>query len=82
MNWEVFEGKFMQFEGAIREQWAKLSTDDVERIVGRREKLVGLIEERYGIAKEEAEREADEWWRSAHRKAPENSTYSPEQGLK
>ena len=62
MNWDRFHGKFMQVEGAIREQWGKLSSDDIDKIVGEREQLVGRIQERYGVAREVAEKQADEWW--------------------
>ena len=62
MNWDTFEGKFKQVEAAIRERWAKISTDDLEIIAGRRERLAGRIQERYGLAKDAAEKQADEWW--------------------
>jgi uncharacterized protein YjbJ (UPF0337 family) len=62
MNWDSFQGKFKQLEGSIRQQWAKLSTDDMEMIAGQRERLAGRIQERYGIARDVAEKQADEWW--------------------
>ena len=62
MNWDQFEGKWRQMKGSIKEQWNKLTDDDLDRIAGKREQLIGRIQERYGIAKEAAERQADEWW--------------------
>ena len=62
MNWDQFEGKWTQVKGSAREQWGKLTDDDMDRISGKREQLVGKLQERYGIAKEAAEKQADEWW--------------------
>ena len=72
MNWDQFEGKWKQVKGSVTEKWGKLTDDDLDRISGRREQLVGRIQERYGLAKEAAEKQADEWWAkfdSAARKA-------------
>jgi uncharacterized protein YjbJ (UPF0337 family) len=52
-------------QGSLKEKWAKLTNDDLDLIDGKREKLVGKLQERYGIAKEEAERESDKWMRLA-----------------
>jgi uncharacterized protein YjbJ (UPF0337 family) len=62
MNWDQFEGKFKKFEGSIREKWGKLSSDDMDRICGQREQLIGCLQESYGLAREAAEKQADEWW--------------------
>ncbi|MBN8187414.1 MAG: CsbD family protein [Rhodobacteraceae bacterium] len=59
MNWDVIEGKWKQFKGEAQVQWGKLTDDDLDRIEGNREKLVGAIQERYGMAKDEAEKEVD-----------------------
>lgn len=64
MNWDQMEGKWKQMKGAVREQWGKLTDDDIDKIAGRRDQLIGRIQERYGVAREEAERQADEWWRT------------------
>ena len=61
MNWDQMEGKWHQFAGSAKERWAKLTDDDWKGIAGKREQLVGRIQERYGIAKEEAETQAEEW---------------------
>ena len=61
MNWDQIEGKWKQFAGSARAHWGKLKDDDWQESTGNKEHLVGLIQERYGIAKEEAEKQADEW---------------------
>jgi len=66
MNWEQVSGNWKQFKGKVREQWGDLTDDDMERIAGKRDQLVGIIQERYGIAKEKAEDEVAEWERLPH----------------
>lgn len=61
MNWDQVEGKWSQYKGQVKEKWGKLTNDDLEVIDGRRQQLVGRIQERYGIAKEVAEQQADEF---------------------
>jgi uncharacterized protein YjbJ (UPF0337 family) len=61
MNWEQMEGKWKQYKGQAKEKWGKLTDDDLDVIDGRRQQLVGRIEERYGLAKEAAEKQADEF---------------------
>jgi uncharacterized protein YjbJ (UPF0337 family) len=61
MNWDRIEGNWKQFSGTVREKWGKLTDDDLDMIAGKRQKLAGRIQERYGIAKDEAEREIDDW---------------------
>ncbi len=61
MNWDQLQGKWKQMKGSVREQWGKFTDDDIDKIAGRRDQLIGRIQERYGAAREEAEREADEW---------------------
>ena len=61
MNWDQMEGKWKQMKGAVKEKWAKLTDDDFQLIAGKRDKLVGRLQERYGIARDEAEKEADQW---------------------
>ena len=64
MNWDQIEGKWKQFTGAARMRWAKLTDDDWAMVSGMKEQLVGRIQERYGVAREEAEKQADEWSRA------------------
>jgi len=61
MNWDKIEGSWKQFKGKLREQWGRLTEDDVTVIEGKRDKLVGKIQERYGITRDEADREVREW---------------------
>ena len=65
MNWEQVEGKWKQLRGSAKTRWGKLTDSDLEVVNGRREQLVGLIQEQYGIAKEAAEKQVNEWGASA-----------------
>jgi uncharacterized protein YjbJ (UPF0337 family) len=57
MNWDTVKGEWKQFKGKVKEQWGKLTDDDLNRIEGRRDQLAGAIEKRYGIEKDEAEKQ-------------------------
>jgi len=70
MNWDQVAGQWKQMKGNVKENFGKLTDDDLTQINGKRDQLVGKIQERYGIAKEEAQRRADEWM-NAHAAAPE-----------
>lgn len=59
MNWDQVKGNWKQFTGEVKSQWGALTDDDLTYIDGERDKLVGKLQERYGIAKDEAERQAD-----------------------
>ncbi|MBW9063770.1 CsbD family protein [Rhizobium herbae] len=61
MNWDMIEGKWNEYRGKAQAQWGKLTNDDLDMIAGHRKELAGRIQVRYGIAKEEAERQIDEW---------------------
>ena len=61
MNWDRIQGNWKQFRGRAREAWGKLTDDDLDQAAGKRDRLVGKIQERYGIAKDEAERRVDRW---------------------
>jgi uncharacterized protein YjbJ (UPF0337 family) len=63
MNWGQVEGKWKRFTGSARERWGKLTNDDWETIGGKKDQLVGRIQDRYGVTKAEAERQAHEWSR-------------------
>ncbi len=63
MNSDQMAGKWKQIKGAVKAKWGKLTDDDLDVINGRKEQLVGRIQERYGIAKEEAQRQVDDWSR-------------------
>jgi uncharacterized protein YjbJ (UPF0337 family) len=55
------EARWFQIKGKVREFWGELTGDDVDWIAGRRERLVGQLEEKYGMSREEAERQVDEF---------------------
>ena len=61
MNSDQASGNWKQFKGKVKEQWGKLSDDDMTVIEGKRDQLVGKIQERYGYAKDEAEQEVADW---------------------
>jgi uncharacterized protein YjbJ (UPF0337 family) len=61
MNWDRIEGNWKQFKGQAKEQWGKLTDDDFDKAAGRRDQLAGRIQERYGIVKDDAERQIDDW---------------------
>ena len=73
MNWDQIEGKWKQFTGSARTRWGKLTDDDLETLTGQKDHLVGKIQERYGIAREEAEKQADEWGRAQKEAARESA---------
>jgi uncharacterized protein YjbJ (UPF0337 family) len=77
MNWDRVEGNWKQVAGKAREQWGKLTDSDWQVIGGKKDQLVGRIQERYGIAKDEASRQADDWAASmqdAENEAPRTGT--------
>jgi uncharacterized protein YjbJ (UPF0337 family) len=59
MNQDILQGKWTQLKGRVKEQWGKLTDDDLDQIAGRSEQLVGKVQERYGIARDEAQRQVD-----------------------
>jgi uncharacterized protein YjbJ (UPF0337 family) len=61
MNWDQIEGNWKQYMGAAKTKWGKLTDDDLTVIAGKRTALAGKIQERYGLAKEAAHKELDEF---------------------
>jgi len=59
MNWETVEGKWTEIRGKVRETWAKLTDSDLDDIGGKKDRLIGRLQQRYGYKKDEASREAD-----------------------
>ncbi len=59
MNWDRIEGNWKQMKGKAKVQWGKLTDDQLDVIAGKREQLVGQVQEKYGIAKDEAEKQVD-----------------------
>ncbi len=61
MNWDQIEGKWKQAKGAAKQRWGKLTDDDLDVIAGKRDELVGKVQERYGITREQAMQQVSEW---------------------
>jgi uncharacterized protein YjbJ (UPF0337 family) len=61
MNWDQIQGNWKLVRGKAKEQWGKLTDDDIDIVAGRREQLAGKIQEHYGVVKEEAERQIAAW---------------------
>ena len=61
MNWDTVKGDWKQFRGKIKEQWGKLTDDDLDRIEGKRDQLLGAVQKRYGIARDEAEKQLNKF---------------------
>ncbi|MCO6440829.1 MAG: CsbD family protein [Nitrococcus mobilis] len=63
MNWDQIKGNWKQFKGKAQVQWGKLTDDELDQVDGHKEVLVGKIQEKYGISKEEAERQVSDFER-------------------
>jgi uncharacterized protein YjbJ (UPF0337 family) len=61
MNWDQIEGKWKQLKGSVRKEWGNLTDDDLTKMAGSRDKFIGVLQERYGLVREEAQKRADEW---------------------
>lgn len=66
MNWDRIEGNWKQLKGKVREKWGKLSDDHIDVVAGKRDKLIGRIQEAYGITRDEANRQIDEFSHAMH----------------
>ncbi|MCC7048311.1 MAG: CsbD family protein [Alphaproteobacteria bacterium] len=63
MNWDIAKGNWKELKGKVKQQWGSLTDDDLMKIEGKRDQLVGRVQERYGIAKDEAEKQVKDWER-------------------
>lgn len=61
MNWDRIQGNWKQFKGSAKKQWGNLTDDELDRIAGERDQLAGRIQERYGISRDEADRQISDW---------------------
>jgi uncharacterized protein YjbJ (UPF0337 family) len=61
MNWDIVEGNWNQWKGRLKEKWGDLTDDDIQKLDGKKDQVSGLLQERYGMARDEAERQLDEW---------------------
>jgi uncharacterized protein YjbJ (UPF0337 family) len=66
MNWDRIQGNWKQVTGKAKVQWGKLTDDDLDIIAGHRDQLSGKIQERYGVAKDEAEKQLSDWQSKAN----------------
>jgi len=69
MNQDIIQGKWKQLKGSLKAQWSKLTNDDLDRLEGNHDYLVGKLQERYGYAKDRAEQEIRDFTRSVDRAA-------------
>jgi uncharacterized protein YjbJ (UPF0337 family) len=70
MNWNQVEGQWKQMGAAIKSRWAKLTDDDLRMLQAKKDMLIGKIQERYGVMKDEAELQVDEWLAKLSHRAP------------
>ena len=77
MNWDQIQGNWKQVVGKAKSQWGKLTDSDLEIVAGRRDQLAGKIQERYGVAKEEAEKQLAAWQLTASDKWFEKKDKTP-----
>ncbi len=61
MNWDTIEGNWKQWKGTVREKWGKITNDELDVIAGKRDRLTGKIQEKYGIAKDEVEKQINDF---------------------
>lgn len=61
MNWDQIEGQWQQIKGQAKSTWAKLTDDDIKNIAGKKDILIGKIQARYGVLKDDAEKQVDNW---------------------
>lgn len=61
MNWNMIEGKWKETMGSAREKWGDLTDDELTEVAGKKEKLEGLIQQKYGVTQEAASKQIDDW---------------------
>jgi uncharacterized protein YjbJ (UPF0337 family) len=64
MNWDGVSAKWMQLKGSAKQKWGKFTDDDLDYVAGTRDRLIGRLQEKYAITKDEAERQAEEWFKT------------------
>ena len=80
MNWDQIKGQWQQLSGHAKSKWGKLTDDDVDNVAGKRDVLIGKIQERYGVLKEEAEKQVDGWIASYGTKGQEPQSADSKEG--
>jgi len=66
MNWDEVQGKWKQMKGSVREKFGKLTDSDLETIGGKKDQFIGKLQERYGISRDQAQKDLDNWLQSQH----------------
>jgi uncharacterized protein YjbJ (UPF0337 family) len=61
MNWTQIEGRWQTLTGQLKSEWGKLTDDDLKNVAGKRDQLIGKLQERYGVVKDDAEKQIDKW---------------------
>jgi uncharacterized protein YjbJ (UPF0337 family) len=64
MNWNDIAAKWMQFKGSAKQRWGDFTDDDLDYIAGTRDRLIGRLQEKYGMTQQQAEQQAEEWFRT------------------
>ena len=77
MNWDIIQGKWKQAMGTAKAKWGKLTDDDWKTVGGKRDQLLGKIQERYGIAKDAAEKQVSEFERDHEREDAASDPLAP-----
>jgi uncharacterized protein YjbJ (UPF0337 family) len=67
VNWDQIEGNWKQLKGQAKQKWAKLTDSDWNMLSGKKDELIGRVQERYGYERDQAEREVDDWGRGIDR---------------
>jgi len=59
MNTDIASGKWKQLKGAVKQKWGDLTDDEIDQVAGNADRFAGLMQERYGLARDQAEKEFD-----------------------
>ena len=82
MNTDTFEGRWRQMRGDLRSWWGKLSDNDFEKIAGRKDRLLGMLQEKYGYTREAAQQEIDRRFREYDERSPTSTATAPQKSSK
>ena len=69
MNWDIVEGNWNQWKGYLKEKWGDITDDELQQLDGRRDQLSGMLQKKYGIARDQVERDLDDWVSTYREKA-------------
>jgi len=73
MNWDRIEGNWKQFKGQVKEQWGRFTDDELDVVAGKRDQFLGKLQEKYGLTRDEAQRQLLEFERNC-KDVPERAT--------